>query len=350
MVRLHPGRNIVRLTEIEQESDQSETTEAQLAAGGAPSRVSRSVRQPECHPDELWVRCPRCRELLYTKENEQSLRVCSKCKFHAPVSAQERICMVLDGATFSAYGAGPCSADPLSYVSMAESCADQPRYSDQVDINGAFLYGTGTIEGQAIVIGAADFRFCSADMGTTDSETVVRAIELAERQCLPLVLFSSGGGARVQEGVVSLLQTAQTLAGLNRFKDAGLPYLSILTDPCLGGITASYGLLGDVNIAEPGAYIGFAGRRVIQQTTRQELPHDVATAEFLERHGMVDLVVPRAEIRRTLARLLRVYVGCNPRVREKQRMDGGDRPRNGLPAHDRSAARQSRRSGGSTVS
>jgi acetyl-CoA carboxylase carboxyl transferase subunit beta len=150
-------------------------------------------------------------------------------------------------------------------------------------------------------------------------EKVVRAIELAHRRGLPLVIVSSGGGARMQEGAVSLLQMTKTVAALERLKAEQLPFISVMADPCLGGITASYAMLGDVNIAEPGAYIGFAGRRVIEQTMKQKLPQDAATAEFLLKHGMVDLIAPRAELPAVLGRLLRLYVECNPAVAAKRR-------------------------------
>lgn len=148
-------------------------------------------------------------------------------------------------------------------------------------------------------------------MGAGVGEKITRAMEQARERRLPLILFSLGGGARMQEGVISLMQMAKTVAALDRLKDAGLPFISVMTDPCLGGTTASYAMLGDVNIAEPGAYIGFAGRRVIEQTMRQKLPHNAATAEFLLQHGMIDLVVPRPEIPAVLARLVRMYVGSN---------------------------------------
>jgi acetyl-CoA carboxylase carboxyl transferase subunit beta len=227
--------------------------------------------------------------------------------------------MVLDADTFHEYGSTLRSSDPLTFSSTGESYADKlAQYTSQTGSNEAFIYGSGQIEGQAIVIGATDFRFCGGAMGAAFGEKVTRAIELAQERAVPLILFSNGGGARMQEGAISLLQMAKTLAALDRFKEVGLPYLSVMTDPCLGGITASYAMLGDVNIAEPGAYIGFAGRRVIEQTMHQKLPHDVATAEFLQLHGMVDLVLARSEIPGVLSRLIRMYVRCNPALKERR--------------------------------
>ncbi|MBV9279640.1 MAG: acetyl-CoA carboxylase, carboxyltransferase subunit beta [Chloroflexi bacterium] len=269
--------------------------------------------------DTLWVRCPRCRELLYTREQEQSCRVCSKCKYHFQIGARERIDITVDSGSFRECDANLRSVDPLSFESLGESYGAKLRqYAEQSGEGEAFLYGTATIEGLRLVVGATDFRFCGGTMGAAPGEKVTRAIELAEAEALPLVLFSTGGGARMQEGAISLLQMAKTVAALERFKAAGLPYLSVMVDPCLGGTTASYAMLGDVNIAEPGAYIGFAGRRVIEQTMRQKLPPDAATAEFLQQHGMVDLVLSRPEIAGTLARLIRMYVTCNSRAKERR--------------------------------
>lgn len=273
--------------------------------GMAPEDVSSSK-------DNLWVRCPRCKELLYSKEHEQAVKVCSKCKYHFQISARERIAVTLDADTFEEYDASLRSADPLSFESLGESYAAKlEQYAEQAGTNEAFIYGTGKIEGLDVVVGATEFRFCGGAMGAAFGEKVARAIELALQRGVPLILFSNSGGARMQEGTISLMQMAKTVAVLDRFKASGLPYFSVMTDPCLGGITASYAMLGDVNIAEPGAYIGFAGRRVIEQTMREKLPPDAATAEFLQKHGMVDAVVARAEIPSLLARLIRMYVACN---------------------------------------
>lgn len=273
-------------------------------------------------PDNLWVRCPNCRELLYTKEHEQELRVCSKCKYHFQLSARERLGVTLDPNTFEEHDAGLLSVDPLHFRSPGESYGDKLKlYTERVDTNEAFIYGTGRIDGEEVVIGATEFKFAGASMGAAFGEKVARAIELALDRGIALVIFSSGGGARMQEGTISLMQMAKTIAVLDRYKASRLPYISVMTDPCLGGITASYAMLGDVNLAEPGAYIGFAGRRVIEQTMRQKLPPDAATAEFLQQHGMIDAVVPRAEIRNVVSRLVRMYVTCNPSVREQRQLE-----------------------------
>lgn len=272
----------------------------------------------ESLPENLWERCPHCKELLYAKELEQALWVCPKCKHHLGITARQRIDITLDEGSFEEFDAGMTSADPLQFAAGGESYSNKlTQYAGRAGEREAYVYGTGTIEGQNVVIGVTEFGFVGATMGAVFGEKVARAFDLARERRLPLVLFSSGGGARMQEGTISLLQMAKTVAALDRFKRSPMPFISVLTDPCLGGITASYAMLGDVNIGEPGAYIGFAGRRVIEQTMRQRLPQNAATAEFLQQHGMLDLVVPRAELPGMLDRLIRVYVTSNKQSRNQ---------------------------------
>jgi len=285
-------------------------------------RYGSSPEKFESMPENLWIRCPRCRELLYAREHEQALRVCSKCKYHFKISAHERVAITLDPDTFWEYDQGMLSVDPLHFSSLGESYATKlKQYGERAESQESFIYGSGQIDGLDVVLGVSEFDFAGGSMGAVFGEKLARAIELAERGGLPLLVFSNGGGARMQEGAISLLQMAKTVAALDRFKDAGLPFLSLMTDPCLGGMTASYAMLGDVNIAEPGAYIGFAGRRVIEQTIRQKLPQDAATAEFLQKHGMIDLVLNRGDIPQVVARLIRLYVTCNPARQGKQAVE-----------------------------
>src|SRR5947209_8581660 len=266
----------------------------------------------EALPDNLWVRCPRCEDMVYAKELESALDVCPKCKYHFAVTARQRIAMTLDEDTFAEYDGQMRSSDPLNFEANGEAYRDKlGGYAEKAGEPEAFLYGTGQIEGLDVVLGVTEFKFSGGSMGAVFGEKLVRAVELARRLGLPLVIVSSGGGARMQEGAVSLLQMSKTVAALERLKAEPLPFISVMADPCLGGMTASYAMLGDVNVAEPGAYIGFAGRRVIEQTMRQKLPADAATAEFLQAHGMVDAVVPRTELRPMLARLLRLYATAN---------------------------------------
>jgi acetyl-CoA carboxylase carboxyl transferase subunit beta len=275
-------------------------------------RYGAAPQDFEALPDNLWIRCPRCRELLYSKELEQTQRVCSKCKYHFQLTARERIDLTVDEGTFERLGPSMHSIDPLHFESRGESYADKlVQYNAQAEEDESFIYGAATIDGEAVVVGVTEFKFAGGSMGAVFGERLARAIEEAQRRDVGIVIFSSGGGARMQEGTVSLLQMAKTVAALDRFKECGLPFISVMTDPCLGGMTASYAMLGDVNIGEPGAYIGFAGRRVIEQTMRQKLPQDAATSEFLLHHGMIDLVVQRAELPTIVGRLLRAYVTCN---------------------------------------
>jgi acetyl-CoA carboxylase carboxyl transferase subunit beta len=263
-------------------------------------------------PDNLWIRCPRCRELLYSKELEQTQRVCSKCKYHFQLSAYERIEVTVDAGSFLQIGPAMHSVDPLRFESRGESYAEKlVQYQGQSEADESFIYGAAKIEEQDVVVGVTEFKFAGGSMGAVFGERLARAIEEAQTRDVGLLIFSSGGGARMQEGTISLLQMAKTVAALDRFKESGLPFISVMTDPCLGGMTASYAMLGDVNIGEPGAYIGFAGRRVIEQTMRQKLPQDAATSEFLLQHGMIDLVVQRPELPGVIGRLLRAYVTCN---------------------------------------
>lgn len=272
----------------------------------------------ESLPD-VWVKCPRCDERLYVKQLEEAFQVCTRCKYHFPVSARTRLEMTLDEGSFEEHDDHLQSTDPLRFASLGEPYAQKlEQYREQAGTSEAFIYGTGAIEGQKAVVGVTEFKFCGGAMGAAFGEKVARAIELAGQRSLPLILFSNSGGARMQEGAISLLQMAKVLAALDRFKETNLPYFSVMTDPCLGGTTASYAMLGDVNLAEPGAYIGFAGRRVIEQTMRQRLPGNAATAEFLQEHGMVDMVVSRADLPAVLGRLIRLYVTCNPAARARE--------------------------------
>jgi acetyl-CoA carboxylase carboxyl transferase subunit beta len=258
-------------------------------------------------PDNVWISCPHCHELLYTKEYEDNFKVCSKCRYHARLSPHERLTTLLDDGSFEELDAGLCSADPLrfsvgdqSYVDKLEECARRAGTREAV------MYGTGTIAGQPIVVAVHNPHFIAGSMGVAVGEKVARAIERAADQGLPLVIVAASGGARMQEGVHGLMQMAKTVAALDRFKGRRLPYLAILTDPTVGGVLASYVFRADVTMAEPGAFISFAGPRVIEQAAKKKLPDDVNTAEFMLAHGMIDLVVPRAELRSSVATLLRL--------------------------------------------
>ena len=256
----------------------------------------------------LWFKCPKCHELTYVKEHLDNFKVCQKCRHHQRLSARERIAFMLDENTFVEINSQMMAGDPLHFANEGEIYPDKIKQSQRKTGNQeALVTGYGTIDGQPIAIAVADFGFLGASMGSVFGEKLVRLIDLCLERRLPLVTISCSGGARMHEGMFSLMQMAKTTAALARLGKARIPHISILTDPCYGGVTASYAVVADVILAEPGAMVGFAGPRVIEQTTRQKLPAGFQTAEFLMEHGMVDRVTPRRELRQevaTIARLL----------------------------------------------
>ena len=261
-------------------------------------------------PDDLFFKCPHCKELGYGKEFEEALKVCQKCGYHARLGARERIALLLDLGSFDEWDAGLQAEDPLAFVAGEERYAAKLASARRkTGLPEAVVAGTGTIEGRALALVVGDFGFLGASMGSVYGEKLARAAERALEQGLPLLTVSSSGGARMQEGIFSLMQMAKTTAALTRLGAARLPHLSLLVDPCYGGVTASYATVADVVLAEPGAMIGFAGPRVIEQTTKQKLPEGFQTAEFLLGHGLLDLIAPRRELRSTVTRLLHLYEG-----------------------------------------
>ncbi len=263
---------------------------------GRPSKV----------PEGLWVKCGNCRQILYNKELARNFKVCPKCSFHFRLSAPERLRMLFDDEKYVELESELRSTDPLKF-------RDSKRYRDRlkqaeenVGLSEAIVIGSGTMGGIPVIIGAMEFFFLGGSMGSVVGEKVTRAAErsLAERR--PLVLISTSGGARMQEGVLSLMQMGKIAAALSRLAEAAVPYLSIMADPTTGGVTASYAMLGDLNVAEPNALIGFAGPRVIEQTIRQTLPEGFQRSDFLLEHGMLDFVVDRSEMKETLVKCLRL--------------------------------------------
>jgi len=254
-------------------------------------------------PDNLWVKCPGCNEMLFTREYEANLYVCPRCEHHGRIGADARLVQILDPG-YEVLPAPEVREDPLKF-------RDSKRYTDRLKQArasnarpDAFTAAAGTIEGRKAVVGAQDFMFMGGSMGMAVGTAFVAAAERALADNCGLVVVTAAGGARMQEGILSLMQMPRTTVMTRRLKEAGLPYIVVLADPTTGGVTASYAMLGDVHIAEPGALIGFAGQRVIQETIREKLPEGFQRAEYLHEHGMVDMVVPRGELRATLARLL----------------------------------------------
>lgn len=258
-------------------------------------------------PDRLWILCPSCHEQLYAKEYVDNLRVCPKCRYHFKLSYSERLDLLLDPGSFEEHDREIRSSDPIHFHRDGVAYADKlPEYERQAGSPESVVYGTGAIEDLGVVVAVNNFAFQAGTMGVAAGEKIARAIELAARRRLPLLIISASGGARQDEGVYALMQMAKTTAALSQLGRVGVPYLSILTDATTGGVLASYAMRGDVIIAEPGAFIGFAGPRVIEQTIKQKLPPGTASAESMLEHGMVDMVCPRADLRPTIARLLRL--------------------------------------------
>jgi acetyl-CoA carboxylase carboxyl transferase subunit beta len=254
-------------------------------------------------PEGLWVKCTSCKEIIYRKEVVQNQSVCPKCAFHFRISARERLEMLFDGE-FEEFDQNLVSADPLRFRDTKPYASRLLEGKSKTNCLDALISAVGTLGGARCVVAAMEYAFIGGSMGVVVGEKVTRAIERAERERLPLVIVSCSGGARMMEGTLSLMQMAKISAALSRLDEARLPFLSVLTDPTTGGVTASFAMLGDLNIAEPGALIGFAGPRVIEQTIRQKLPPGFQRSEFLLEHGMLDVVVDRRELKKTLVRCL----------------------------------------------
>lgn len=258
-------------------------------------------------PEGVWTKCKNCQEIIYAKEIERNLNVCPKCDYHFRISARERIDLVLDEGSFVEMDAAVKSVDFLEFK-------DSKKYKDRIKAavkkagdGDAVICGSGMIDGLPVVVSVFDFSFMGGSMGSVVGEKITRAIEKGLEVKAPVIIFSSSGGARMQESILSLMQMAKTSAALAKLKAAGIPFISVLTDPTTGGVTASFAMLGDINMAEPRALIGFAGPRVIEQTIRQTLPDGFQRSEYLLEHGMVDMIVPRKEMKARLSQILRIF-------------------------------------------
>jgi acetyl-CoA carboxylase carboxyl transferase subunit beta len=261
-------------------------------------------------PDNMWSKCPSCGELTYTKQLNDNLKVC-KCGYHMRLGAAEWLGL-LDPDSFVEEDADLAPCDPLGFVSTKDIYANKLEESQgRTGLNDALITGRGLIEGRALQIAVSEFAFIGGSMGSVYGERLARAAERAAERGTALLTISATGGARQHEGVLSLMQMAKANMALTRLASAGQPHIALLVDPCYAGIVASYASVADIIIAEPGARIGFAGQRVIEQTIRQKLPANFQTAEFMLEHGMVDMVVARADLRATLARLLGLYTVDN---------------------------------------
>lgn len=256
-------------------------------------------------PEGVWIKCAACLEIIYKPEVERNLNVCPKCNYHFRIPALERIRSIVDEGTFQEFGEDIESVDMLSFT-------DTKKYTDRLKDakkktgrKEAVVTGTGRINGIEIVLGVLDFEYLGGSMGCVVGEKITMAGEQAFERKRPFLVVSASGGARMQEGTLSLMQMAKTSAALSRLSDAKLPFISVMTDPTTGGVAASFAMLGDIIISEPGALIGFAGPRVIEQTIKQKLPEGFQRAEFLLEHGMVDMIVERTKLKPTLTQILR---------------------------------------------
>jgi acetyl-CoA carboxylase carboxyl transferase subunit beta len=260
-------------------------------------------------PEGLWVKCDICKEIVYRRELEKNLKVCPKCNYHFRIPARERTPLLVDEGSFNEIGDGLLSKDPLNFkdrISYKERLKESRK---KATIKEAAIAGSASIGGYPVILIILDFFFMGGSMGSVVGEKFTIATEKASEENLPLIAVVSSGGARMQEGILSLMQMAKTSAAIARFKEGSMPYISILADPTFGGVTASFATLGDIIIAEPKSLIGFAGPRVIEQTIKQQLPENFQRAEFLLAHGMIDLVINRKELKQTVTKLLSIIVG-----------------------------------------
>jgi acetyl-CoA carboxylase carboxyl transferase subunit beta len=273
-----------------------------------------AVRARADVPGDLFFKCPRCKEFSYGKEFQEALQVCQKCGYHAALPARERLALLLDPDSFAEWDGGLRAEDPLDFVAGKESYrAKLAGARRKTGLPEAVVAGEGRIAGRPLALVVGDFAFRGGTMASVYGEKLARAAERAAGRGLPLLTVSASGGARMEEGLFALMQMAKTTAALGRLGAARLPHFSLLVDPCYGGVTASYATVADVIVAEPGARIGFAGQRVVEQVARQKLPEGFQTAEFLLAHGLLDAIVPRRELRATLATLLHLYLDRAPR-------------------------------------
>lgn len=254
--------------------------------------------------EAIWIKCTACQEILFRKEVERRLFVCPKCDTHLRLTVEQRLLTIVDRGSFLEYDANLRSGDPLRFTDRKPYEERLVGAREKTGRDEAVVCGVATIHGHSVALGIFDFTFFGGSMGSVVGEKLTRIVEHAVTERLPVIFFSASGGARMQEGVLSLMQMAKVNMALGRLRDQGLPYLSVMTDPTTGGVAASLGMIGDVNLAEPQALIGFAGPRVIEQTIREKLPPGFQRAEFLLEHGMVDMVVERKDLRRVLGQLL----------------------------------------------
>jgi acetyl-CoA carboxylase carboxyl transferase subunit beta len=267
------------------------------------------VEERRVRTEGMWTKCGACRAIIWKKDLQANWEVCPKCEHHFRLGSRKRLELLLDDEPYTELDAELASSDPLHFTDTKPYAQRLKDAQHKLGMKDAILTAEGHLSGRPVICCSMEFGFIGGSMGAVVGEKVARAIDRALGRKIPLIIVSCSGGARMMEGVVSLMQLAKVSAGLARFDEAGLPFISILTDPTTGGVTASYAMLGDLNIAEPGALIGFAGPRVIEQTIRQKLPDGFQTAEFLLEHGFLDAVVPRKELKPYISQALNFFLG-----------------------------------------
>ncbi|MCS6893900.1 MAG: acetyl-CoA carboxylase, carboxyltransferase subunit beta [Deltaproteobacteria bacterium] len=254
--------------------------------------------------EDLWIRCPKCESVLYKKELLEALNVCVRCNYHFRLPAHQRISKFVDEGSFSSFNKRLRSSDPLNFKDKKTYSARYKEYVEKTGLDDAIVIGKGKVENKSVCVGVMDFSFMGGSMGSVVGEMLKELFERALALNYPVIVFSASGGARMQEGIFSLMQMAKVSVAVSRFSQARLPFISVLTDPTTGGVAASFAFQGDIILAEPGALIGFAGKRVIEQTIRKKLPENFQTAEFLLTKGMIDRIVPRNLLRLEVATIL----------------------------------------------
>ena len=266
--------------------------------------ITTSTREKKETPEGLWYKCPSCKSIQPSKEHSDNFYVCSKCSFHERIGSEQYFAILFDENKFTEYNANLISGDPLNFV-------DTKKYTDRLrdsiiktELKDAIRTASGKINGYDLMVCCMDFQFIGGSMGSVMGEKISRAIDICIEKKIPLMIISKSGGARMMEAAFSLMQMAKTSAKLTKLSDAKLPYISLLTDPTTGGVTASFAMLGDLNIAEPGALIAFAGPRVVKETIGKDLPKGFQTSEFVLEHGFLDLIVPRNELKNKTSQLL----------------------------------------------
>jgi acetyl-CoA carboxylase carboxyl transferase subunit beta len=252
----------------------------------------------------LWVKCEECRQIIWKKDLEENLNVCPKCEKHFRIDARTRLALLLDDNQYETFDSNLASTDPLGFVDLKSYASRLQQAQAETGLKDAVINARGKLNGRPVIVSAMEYSFIGGSMGAAVGEAITRAIEQSIQSKAALIVVSASGGARMMEGVVSLMQLAKISAALARLDESRVPYISVLTDPTTGGVTASFAMLGDLNIAEPGALIGFAGPRVIEQTIRQKLPQGFQRSEFLLEHGMLDAVVPRKQLKPYISRTL----------------------------------------------